>query len=258
MHASCGCTTSEVDSLRLAQGGTTRVRVSITPPDAIPFSGAVFVQTNDAKIPALRLSLRANPTWPIETDPKSFYFPSLAASAIVKDAFTVFSGRGLPFKVLKVRTTAPCLTVTEDVGIATGRRRYHFKLAPVTMGSFNERVVLFTYSPLMPKIEIPVLGEVLGAARVSPPRVLLGLQRPGDSKRVQLRILASSMPTKVVVQTEGAGWSVTDASFSKATAGALTVSFMVRTPRLPGFHKGKLKIPYDGSTIDVPISCVVQ
>jgi uncharacterized protein (DUF58 family) len=166
VQASCGCTTTQASSTRIAPGDTARVDYSLR---TRGFRGivrkSITVYFADPKEPSLHVTLSGTVITELEVAPSFIDFQSVPVDpdTTYKKFFRVTNRTGKPVKIASVRASSGLLTVTPATAVVAAGQKAEFRVSLRPERSTIEDADIWIETDLAsrPKLDVPVFIQVV-------------------------------------------------------------------------------------------------
>jgi|GEM_PF-2004610 len=165
-------------------------------------SESVFVSSNDPDEPEVILTVTGIVVASPIAIPDRLYFGEIKGEEPrEKLLYVVDPGEG-NLKIEKVEITSKYLKAeiipvssekVERIGISVT-----LKPSKISIGSFNEKLIIHTNDRTKPVLEIPIEGEIKGEIEVFPPRIFFGIIKPGEKKEFRVEIKSEREDLRII------------------------------------------------------------
>lgn len=173
---SCGCTTSSLDSDKIAPG--TEAQLSVTF-DTSGFAGekvkTVRLYTNDPDQLTAILTLKGSVIPEVEVVPRRVFFGEITEGTPASRDVTITIREGSSVRIKSIVSRSPDITLHELEASDT-KRVLRVDLSPDTKeGEVRDRIVVLLQGDNRDSINIPVYASVTGAIDIKPSAISFGV-----------------------------------------------------------------------------------
>lgn len=172
LRPSCGCVAALLSGENIPSGETGIIQVTFK---TNKYEGKqkkfIYVETNDPKEPKIELVVQGNIKSDIAVDPQGIHFGDVIKGETVSKKVKVFdmSNEGLQLKRIQINEKLFAIKTETFKGEHNRGFELEITLKPdIPAGPLKETITLHTNLKRRPRIDIPVLGNILGDIKVDP------------------------------------------------------------------------------------------
>lgn len=257
IKTSCGCTVANISPKKVSPGGVGVLRIAFTPADARKVRHQVVIHSNDPHSPDVDIVLSAAPSWPIEVRPTELTFTCLMVNETINRELDFVSVETKPFEITHLESSASTVVIT-PVEQNHRQKKLRVAITPKQIGHFDETISVTTDIRERPRMTIPIRGEVIARAQVTPRSLLLGMRQAGEEIPITLMLdRAPEGGTFSNVSVTSGEWSIVSYNIQSQSANSLQLQIVLRTPSSNGHHASDVILKSLNAEVSVPVSVVI-
>lgn len=190
VKASCGCVAAVSSAKEIPPGGTGSITATF---ETGKYKGkqikTIHVHSNDRVKPEIELQMTGMVKLGIALEPESVYFGDVQKNSTVNKVVKLSIIDGVPFGIDKIDVPDKYISTRVSDASVDSRTAYSIEVTlkpDAPAGSFTEVITVNTDSRLYPRIDIPVIGTVVGDIKVKPQSISFGTLHKGDAVRTKI------------------------------------------------------------------------
>ncbi|MFZ2641362.1 MAG: DUF1573 domain-containing protein [Verrucomicrobiia bacterium] len=260
----CNCALVEMDSREIPPGGRARVRLDFnTGIFAGPIHKTITVRSSDPDTPLANFFYEADVQPVFMFSPPVLEFGAIAPGKCVEREVALYETRGRPFAIRRIACTEPGLKVeTSPSGHAASKYHLKITLAPQqNSGPICARLMVETDQKKFSDPNLLLTGTVVGAVRVEPTMLFLGMVRQGEKFPAKQLWVRNAGSRPVEIRSVDPGHPALCATVTTNAPGRkFCIDLTTRHALPPGWMRHTLRIVTSESNmpLDVPVSGVVR
>ena len=264
VRATCGCTGTLLSEKEIPAGGEGTLEITFKS----GLSGgkkakSVYVNSNDPKQPSAQLRIKANVIVPVEVKPRSLYWV-VEKDKSSKRLVQLVHRPEIKINItdLKLSSSAFGATVTPAEG--TELPTYNIEITcggDLPRGDFRENLTVHTDNPDYPTMNITLRGSVVGAVRVTPNAVALGVIKDGVIPSRIIRVFAVNKNDFEITALEPTDPLINADMSKEKDNNRYSINVTLKEPPPVGAFSGKLIIKTnvpEEDAIEVPVYAYVR
>ena len=178
IKTTCGCTGTLLSKDEILPGEEGEIEVTFKPgPSGGQKKRAIYVHSNDPQHPKIAIYITANIVVPVEVRPRSLNWPIDRKTPSTRTVKLLYQPN-LKIEIVDLTLSSPAFKATSRATNEGGAPSYEINIrydGALPVGNFKDQLNIVTDNSEYPQLQVAIRGKVMGAVRLSPDVITLGV-----------------------------------------------------------------------------------